>query len=334
MMNVRISRANKAAFTLIELLVVIAIIAILAAILFPVFAQARENARRTECLSNCKQIGLAYIQYIQDYDGYTPGVNKNNLTTATLDGTAQYTPWYVVLMPYIKSWNVLQDPDDSRTFTCKTKASQSKTAGGNDPYDCFDDYNPTGVCIGYGYNDGWVSDGGYGLIGPSYGSVNTVVPSPPVSTAPGPVIRAGKNTASFYSESQMILLGDTDTKEDGSVSTDNMDAWATPGGNTQYSTAKLKHGGRWNFCFVDGHAASIKMVVASYAGWSPANNTLVIPSNENDAYDWCADYNQGTYTANYTEVQKYTPSKYPLQSPTETCAQAVQDVYANSTVIP
>src|SRR5690606_1337372 len=61
-------RKDRHAFTLIELLVVIAIIAILAAILFPVFARARENARRTSCQSNLKQMGLAIMQYTQDYD--------------------------------------------------------------------------------------------------------------------------------------------------------------------------------------------------------------------------------------------------------------------------
>lgn len=68
--------ARRHAFTLIELLVVIAIIAILAAILFPVFARAREAARKTSCLSNTKQLGLAVMQYVQDYDEMFPGMEE------------------------------------------------------------------------------------------------------------------------------------------------------------------------------------------------------------------------------------------------------------------
>jgi len=88
---------KKLGFTLIELLVVIAIIAILAAILFPVFAQAREKARAISCTSNEKQIGLAIMQYVQDYDETLPYANVINATTGV------ETRWYNAVDPYIKN---------------------------------------------------------------------------------------------------------------------------------------------------------------------------------------------------------------------------------------
>ena len=96
-------RSNKRGFTLIELLVVIAIIAILAAILFPVFARARENARRSSCQSNLKNIGLGFQQYIQDYDELFP---VGTTTAAAGWGSFQ-------LQPYIKSTQVFSCPSDS-----------------------------------------------------------------------------------------------------------------------------------------------------------------------------------------------------------------------------
>ena len=98
------TRRRRSGFTLIELLVVIAIIAILAAILFPVFQKVRENARRTACLSNTKQLAIAAIQYEQDNDEKTPGgVNINGLGSG----------WAGQIYTYVKSTGVFKCPDDS-----------------------------------------------------------------------------------------------------------------------------------------------------------------------------------------------------------------------------
>jgi prepilin-type N-terminal cleavage/methylation domain-containing protein/prepilin-type processing-associated H-X9-DG protein len=102
MQNNQAVRTRKG-FTLIELLVVIAIIAILAAILFPVFARARENARRASCQSNLKQIGLGFAQYTQDYDEKMP-FNYNYLDGTTL------ARWQDLLQPYVKSYQIMVCP--------------------------------------------------------------------------------------------------------------------------------------------------------------------------------------------------------------------------------
>jgi prepilin-type N-terminal cleavage/methylation domain-containing protein/prepilin-type processing-associated H-X9-DG protein len=99
--------SRKSAFTLIELLVVIAIIAILASILFPVFGRARENARRSSCQSNLKQINLGALQYVQDYDERFP--------LDVVSGVAGTSPfgWADALLPYTKSTQILQCPSDT-----------------------------------------------------------------------------------------------------------------------------------------------------------------------------------------------------------------------------
>lgn len=108
--NPGIKPGKSGAFTLIELLIVIAIIAILAAILFPVFAKAREKARQASCLSNEKQIGLAILQYVQDYDEKYPGF-------ASTAGTNHGAGWVPGMMPYNKSNGVLKCPDDATAQT-------------------------------------------------------------------------------------------------------------------------------------------------------------------------------------------------------------------------
>jgi prepilin-type N-terminal cleavage/methylation domain-containing protein/prepilin-type processing-associated H-X9-DG protein len=114
-------------FTLIELLVVIAIIAILAAILFPVFARAREKARQTSCLSHVKQIVLGAVMYAQDYDETFPGCYNG--------GSVGEREWYVVLQPYLKNEQLLICPS----------------------WQSFPSYDDPG--LSYGWNYRWVTFG-------------------------------------------------------------------------------------------------------------------------------------------------------------------------------
>ena len=110
-------------FTLIELLVVIAVIAILAALLFPVFARAREKARQTACASNLKQIGLASALYVQDYDErYALGHAPADDPLTTFDGGGDYEPHFIELMrPYVRNtknqgvWRCPSDPSPRLT---------------------------------------------------------------------------------------------------------------------------------------------------------------------------------------------------------------------------
>ena len=142
---------SRRAFTLIELLVVIAIIAILAAILFPVFAQAREKARQTSCLSNLKQIGLAVQMYAQDYDQRTPllKILFPGRADSTEDSVDDLQSARVVLNPYVKNEQV---------FVCPSQRAGLPTTGSR--------YAMTYVFYGYdlmekcfGWPSGWAPPG-------------------------------------------------------------------------------------------------------------------------------------------------------------------------------
>jgi len=126
-------------FTLIELLVVIAIIAILAAILFPVFARAREKARQTSCLSNLKELGLAGLMYVQDYDELMFRSN-NAPCTYTLPGGGVSTSinmlWPYQIFPYSKNAQIYNCPSSTTRW----------------------DPNAYDSSLGYGYNI-WIGGG-------------------------------------------------------------------------------------------------------------------------------------------------------------------------------
>jgi len=134
---------RRSGFTLIELLVVIAIIAILAAILFPVFARARDKANQTACLSNTKQLALALQMYVQDYDETLPLVAVSVPSYVMPGGgihTSGVMPWIIVLDPYIRN---------AQIFNCPTAAAVDWNGGEDNSSDVGWEYDR----VAYGYNE-------------------------------------------------------------------------------------------------------------------------------------------------------------------------------------
>lgn len=186
------TRTRKLGFTLIELLVVIAIIAILAAILFPVFAQAREKARAITCVSNLKQIGTGCMMYVQDYDetyplGYT--WDSNN-------GVWGGTMWTISLGPYIQKYGDLGSdmingqllPGNNSVYYCPDGIFQYSANGPSDPI---------GHGIGYGMNDTQITSG-WTQIGTLY-----TFPGKPLAAIDEPA-----NLVAFADMAQLNLTSD------------------------------------------------------------------------------------------------------------------------------
>ena len=142
----------RRAFTLIELLVVIAIIAILAAILFPVFAQARERARQISCLSNLKQIGLGIKMYVQDYDEAYPSIIKPEFDGGCAPRLGWFNAnggWATLVYPYTKNGDIFHCPSSESPFWLSGAAQGWCSEGDADPYylDAFKKAAPRGVFL-------------------------------------------------------------------------------------------------------------------------------------------------------------------------------------------
>ena len=213
---------RRNAFTLIELLVVIAIIAILAAILFPVFGRARENARRSSCQSNLKQIGLGVIQYTQDYDEMMPPARN----------TAPYNnaPWHVLVQPYIKSYQLFKCPSNtSNTDTDPLQGTPSTLVTPNIP------------AIGRSYmaNGG----GGEGTGGNDFGGTRPYR------------LNAGVAIANFNFPATTISVHE---QQGGEAEPFSFDTSKLTGNTGTLKYAFTNHLTTTNFLFIDGHVKALK----------------------------------------------------------------------------
>jgi prepilin-type N-terminal cleavage/methylation domain-containing protein/prepilin-type processing-associated H-X9-DG protein len=236
--------AQKRGFTLIELLVVIAIIAILAAILFPVFAKAREQARKTSCLSNLKQLGLGFMMYAQDYDETLPGVRFGN-------GAGQSWPWAVwpgtydwtgvftfAMQPYIKNRAILQ---------CPSATENDRWSGANGLSYCYSEYF-------YNTDQGWTK-------------------LAKVGNAPEGVAKVSMLSECFSSGIYMDWEGDGPTLDGGVVDGLNRIRYHT------WNPWQPNHDGT-NITYADGHSKFVaKGAMRSYrmpSGWTDNRQRPVV----------------------------------------------------------
>ncbi|MDE2127650.1 MAG: DUF1559 domain-containing protein [Armatimonadetes bacterium] len=297
----------RRAFTLIELLVVIAIIAILAAILFPVFAQAREKARAITCTSNLRQVGLAFQMYTEDYDEVSPMVSHELIAGGIVSPTNPQglmdQDYYVLLQPYIKNVAMFYCPDRN-DWPIRSNGIPR----------CQDGINPIDRCLGYGYDQGLVSDGGYGV----------VYHDQPDPGNPGNSYRPGKPIAAFTAPSDLVVFGDSYDTPTYSVTADNIFSTLPDG----YSSKDIRHMQNLVFAFADGHAKPIKFNTAEYTGYG----LIGLPANQTDALKFCSDPNiVGDYS---DDGGGGLGSGYPMQTGAESCTQLVTDLYSNSVTTP
>jgi prepilin-type N-terminal cleavage/methylation domain-containing protein/prepilin-type processing-associated H-X9-DG protein len=265
MKTIQHSNRVRSGFTLIELLVVIAIIAILAAILFPVFAKAREKARQISCASNEKQIGLAFMQYFQDYDEKAPFFR---VFTSANDGfSAQNLDWKDLIYPYLQSGGlpynngqpyashgsggVFYCPDNSASWSNQspiywgiTDAAYSTPGAGGDETTRF----PRGYAVNSwaGINEtGNTGNGGHFWPCVNDGTCNQNSGAISVLQTPSSTIMVAETR---------VMFPDTEPQYLGYECTPS----GIPAGGQSTSCIQAHAAGFTNFLFFDGHVKAVK----------------------------------------------------------------------------
>jgi prepilin-type N-terminal cleavage/methylation domain-containing protein/prepilin-type processing-associated H-X9-DG protein len=251
-------KKQRRAFTLIELLVVIAIIAILAAILFPVFAKAREKARQITCASNEKQLGIAVLAYVQDYDEHFPcgGAGNNGFTN---------NGWAGQLYSYVKSTGAFHCPDDP---TSPSQATQSEN-GANVTVTMVPVSYAINLCFSYGQYNGY-----YQMIGGLNAPASTVLLTEVIgATTDVTYAREGNFGSSSpatlgYGQNYWVQGGGNITMDTG-----DLGGIAVQTGGVNNSENPIgRHTGGSNFIMADGHVKWL-MPNSVSPGWVAGSST-------------------------------------------------------------
>ena len=269
----------KLGFTLIELLVVIAIISLLAAILFPVFATAREKARQTSCAGNMKQLGLAFTQYIQDYDEACPSGAVNSRGCG----------WAGQIYPYVKATGSFSCPDDTSTpqWSYENQLSYGENAN---------------FFVGWSYTNGWAI-----TLGP---------PNVSLLTAPSLTVLLFEVSYCGYTAPRYGIAGEGYSQTGngwsainwyGSYKTGLMGGRAFGSGqNATGDTTDSRHNNGANFLAYDGHVKFLvgNRVSNGYTAQATTSPQLIANSTTGTAAGTnnMTDGNGGTFTLTFSTL--------------------------------